>query len=67
MLKDIVHRDIKMENILLSDSNQTNDEYFIKLTDFGLSIVKSGVGIKSLMTDYCGTITYMCKHLLVTL
>ncbi|XP_048524374.1 serine/threonine-protein kinase 33 isoform X1 [Dendroctonus ponderosae] len=61
---DIVHRDVKMENILLADRNQSQDEYFIKLTDFGLSIVKSGVGIKSLMTDYCGTITYMPPEIL---
>lgn len=63
----IVHRDIKMENILLAESpNQSQisnngDDYFIKLTDFGLSIVKAGVGIKSMMTDYCGTVAYMRK------
>lgn len=55
-----------MENILLADSpNQSqisnNDDYFIKLTDFGLSIVKEGVGINSMMTDYCGTVAYMRK------
>lgn len=56
-----------MENILLAESpNQSqisnnDDDYFIKLTDFGLSIVKAGVGIKSMMTDYCGTVAYMRK------
>ncbi|XP_050303246.1 serine/threonine-protein kinase 33-like isoform X2 [Anthonomus grandis grandis] len=62
---DIVHRDVKMENILLADPpTQDKEEYFIKLTDFGLSIVKSGVGVKSLMSDYCGTITYMPPEIL---
>ncbi|XP_076252547.1 serine/threonine-protein kinase 33-like isoform X2 [Rhynchophorus ferrugineus] len=62
---DIVHRDIKMENILIANNpSDPNDEYFIKLTDFGLSIVKEGVGIQSLMRDYCGTIAYMPPEIL---
>lgn len=63
MFLDIVHRDVKMENILLATNpNDQSDEYYIKLTDFGLSIVKTGVGIKSLMSEYCGTILYMRKY-----
>ncbi|XP_030763639.1 serine/threonine-protein kinase 33-like isoform X2 [Sitophilus oryzae] len=62
---DVVHRDIKMENILIADNPKNhNDEYFIKLTDFGLSIVKEGVGIQSLMKDYCGTVLYMPPEIL---
>ncbi|CAH1124499.1 unnamed protein product [Ceutorhynchus assimilis] len=62
---DIVHRDIKMENILLADNPaDASDECFIKLTDFGLSIVKSGVGIQSLMSEYCGTVVYMPPEIL---
>nr|CAI5855224.1 unnamed protein product [Callosobruchus analis] len=35
----IVHRDIKMENILLARNPENpKDEYFIKLSDFGLSV-----------------------------
>ncbi|XP_060532212.1 serine/threonine-protein kinase 33-like isoform X2 [Cylas formicarius] len=57
---DIVHRDVKMDNILIANNpDERNDEYYIKLTDFGLSVVKTGVGIESFMTDYCGTVTYM--------
>lgn len=63
MFLDIVHRDVKMENILLAiNPEDHSDEYYIKLTDFGLSIIKTGVGIKSLMTEYCGTIIYMRKY-----
>ena len=40
----IVHRDLKMENVLLYDDGH------IKLCDFGLAIQP-----KELMTEYCGT------------
>ncbi|CAG9823105.1 unnamed protein product [Phaedon cochleariae] len=62
---DIVHRDIKMENILLADNiDDPSDEYFIKLTDFGLSIIKSGYGIQSMLSDRVGTIIYMSPEIL---
>ena len=32
-----------------------------KVTDFGLSVVKSGVGIENLLMDFCGTPMYMGK------
>ncbi|KAJ8973434.1 hypothetical protein NQ317_016717 [Molorchus minor] len=38
---DIVHRDIKMENILLTNNpDDPADPFFLKLSDFGLSIIK---------------------------
>jgi serine/threonine protein kinase len=57
---DIVHRDLKMENILLGENPEDpSDEYYIKLTDFGLSIVRSGKGVDSMLHDFCGTLCYM--------
>ncbi|KAJ8927150.1 hypothetical protein NQ314_020423 [Rhamnusium bicolor] len=57
---DIVHRDIKMENILLTKNpDDLTDDFFIKLSDFGLSIVKTGPGIESMLKEYCGTVIYM--------
>ncbi|XP_072381078.1 serine/threonine-protein kinase 33-like isoform X2 [Diabrotica undecimpunctata] len=63
---DIVHRDIKMENILFATNPEDpNDEYFIKLSDFGLSVIKVGSGIKGMMTDRVGTILYMSPEILL--
>lgn len=57
----IIHRDVKMQNILVTTnpSNKT-DNYFIKLTDFGLSIVKQGFG-STFLNEVCGTVLYMGK------
>lgn len=63
---DIVHRDIKMDNILLAKNpNDPNDEFYIKLSDFGLSIIKSGAGIRSMLTERCGTVIYMAPEILL--
>ncbi|KAG5883401.1 hypothetical protein JTB14_031290 [Gonioctena quinquepunctata] len=62
---DIVHRDIKMENILLAvNLEDPSDDFFIKLSDFGLSVVKSGTGIQGMLSDRCGTIIYMAPEIL---
>ncbi|XP_071830684.1 serine/threonine-protein kinase 33-like [Apostichopus japonicus] len=62
---DIVHRDIKLENILLS-TNPSNpeDKLNIKLTDFGLSVVKGGVGSDSMIQSMCGTPMYMAPEVI---
>lgn len=60
---DIVHRDIKLENILISrNSDEPNDRMNIKLTDFGLSVVKGGVG--SDIQNMCGTPMYMAPEVI---
>ncbi|XP_008191644.2 serine/threonine-protein kinase 33 isoform X1 [Tribolium castaneum] len=63
---EIVHRDLKLENILLGENPlDPTDEYYIKLTDFGLSsIVKSGKGIESMLHEFCGTIYYMAPEMI---
>ncbi|KAL3266878.1 hypothetical protein HHI36_011029 [Cryptolaemus montrouzieri] len=62
---DIVHRDIKLENILLAKNpKDPADEYYIKLSDFGLSVIKTGTGIESMLHDCCGTALYMAPEML---
>ncbi|KAK3602891.1 hypothetical protein CHS0354_018755 [Potamilus streckersoni] len=61
---DIVHRDLKLENILLSQNpNDPEDKLHIKVTDFGLSVVK-GVGYENMMQDFCGTPNYMSPEII---
>ncbi|KAJ3657948.1 hypothetical protein Zmor_009723 [Zophobas morio] len=62
---DIVHRDLKMENLLVGENpNDPTDEYYIKLTDFGLSIHKFGKGFETSLHDYCGTLHYMAPEII---
>eukprot|EP01135_Chromosphaera_perkinsii_P005831 Nk52_evm20s367 gene=Nk52_evmTU20s367 len=58
--KDIVHRDLKLENILLSTSDP-KDPLNIKVTDFGLSEIK---GKDSMMQTMCGTPIYMAPEVI---
>ncbi|CAD8166170.1 unnamed protein product [Paramecium octaurelia] len=51
---NIVHRDIKLENILLKDNNE------IKLIDFGFSVL---VNRDSKLGVFCGTPSYMAPEL----
>ncbi|KAL8594155.1 hypothetical protein ACOMHN_018095 [Nucella lapillus] len=61
----IVHRDIKLENILMAQNPEDeNDKLHIKVTDFGLSVVKGGVTPDSMMQDFCGTPIYMAPEIL---
>lgn len=60
---DIVHRDLKLENILLRQP-VGNELLNIKLTDFGLSFVRGGVGSDSMMQSVCGTPIYMAPEVI---
>lgn len=60
---DIVHRDLKLSNILLSDNPiDDKDHLFIKVTDFGLSVIKGGVGHENMLNSFCGTLIYMAPE-----
>ncbi|XP_071791570.1 serine/threonine-protein kinase 33-like [Asterias amurensis] len=62
---DIVHRDIKLDNILLSsDPEHADDHLNIKLSDFGLSILKGRAGSDSMMQTMCGTPMYMAPEVI---
>lgn len=66
--KDIVHRDLKLENILvkssfLDDNNEMNLN--IKVTDFGLATArKHGPRSEGMMQTTCGTPIYMAPEVI---
>ncbi|XP_048466449.1 serine/threonine-protein kinase 33-like [Rhincodon typus] len=66
---DIIHRDLKLENILVKSNNNADDEELklnIKVTDFGLSVLKDGAGVgsESMLQDTCGTPLYMAPEII---
>ncbi|RVE74496.1 hypothetical protein OJAV_G00022620 [Oryzias javanicus] len=64
-MRNIVHRDLKLENILLKNPiNEDNSEMDVKVADFGLSIKKKGMGIDRMMSGTCGTLIYMAPEVL---
>ncbi|XP_050019275.1 serine/threonine-protein kinase 33 [Alexandromys fortis] len=65
--KDIVHRDLKLENIMvkssfLDDNNEMNLN--IKVTDFGLAVRKHGSRSEGMMQTTCGTPIYMAPEVI---
>ncbi|CAI9738530.1 serine serine/threonine-protein kinase 33-like [Octopus vulgaris] len=60
----VVHRDLKLSNILLTIEPKIEDKaYFIKVTDFGLSVVKEGVRPENMLNSFCGTLNYMAPEI----
>ena len=57
-----MHRDLKLENILLKEFDPEQEIYYIKVTDFGLSSQRATAGTESMFEDYCGTPLYMGKN-----
>ncbi|XP_054892404.1 serine/threonine-protein kinase 33 isoform X2 [Poeciliopsis prolifica] len=62
--RDIVHRDLKLENILVKNSPDEKDCFDIKVADFGLSVKADGVGIRKVLTEACGTLLYMAPEMM---
>ncbi|XP_031243664.1 serine/threonine-protein kinase 33 isoform X1 [Mastomys coucha] len=65
--KDIVHRDLKLENIMvkssfIDDNNEVNLN--IKVTDFGLAVQKHGSRSEGMMQTTCGTPIYMAPEVI---
>lgn len=63
---NIVHRDLKLENILLSDAKLDDAQMNIKITDFGLSYIRGDVG-NDMMQQVCGTPMYMAPEVITNL
>uniref|UniRef100_A0A8D0HDK9 Serine/threonine kinase 33 n=1 Tax=Sphenodon punctatus TaxID=8508 RepID=A0A8D0HDK9_SPHPU len=64
--KDIVHRDLKLENILVKSSDIDEEKEMklnIKVTDFGLAVQKMGRS-ESLFQSTCGTPIYMAPEVI---
>ncbi|CAF0710394.1 unnamed protein product [Brachionus calyciflorus] len=61
---DIVHRDLKLENILIKEFDTDSDNFLVKITDFGLSSQRDSVGTESMFDDYCGTPLYMAPEII---
>ncbi|XP_068116865.1 serine/threonine-protein kinase 33 [Hyperolius riggenbachi] len=64
---DIVHRDLKLENILVKSNESGEDEEMmvnIKVTDFGLAVQKGGVGGENMLQATCGTPIYMAPEII---
>eukprot|EP00794_Sanderia_malayensis_P012963 gene12963-14296_t len=64
---NIVHRDLKLENILLGDPVEEEGPINIKITDFGLSYIRDGVGSDYMMQQVCGTPMYMAPEVITNL
>ncbi|XP_055019790.1 serine/threonine-protein kinase 33 [Boleophthalmus pectinirostris] len=64
--RDIAHRDLKLENILLKNPVDDDSPIIIKVADFGLALQSdsSGAGFGTLMTQVCGTHTYMAPEVM---
>ena len=56
--KNIVHRDIKLENILIDLNNN------IKICDFGISLILKS--LSDILYDQCGTPMYMAPEILLS-
>jgi len=55
----IIHRDIKLENIMMTDKG---DEANVKIADFGLAKI---IGPSELCNERCGTLAYAAPELLL--
>ncbi|CAD5111100.1 DgyrCDS445 [Dimorphilus gyrociliatus] len=62
---DIMHRDLKLENVLTAaNPDDPQDQLYVKVTDFGLSVKKEGVGQENMKMDKCGTPNYMAPEII---
>jgi serine/threonine protein kinase len=62
--QDIVHRDLKLENILLKEYDEEENLFCIRITDFGLSTQRETSGTDSMFDDFCGTPMYMAPEII---
>ncbi|XP_059173789.1 serine/threonine-protein kinase 33-like isoform X2 [Physella acuta] len=59
----ILHRDLKLENILLADDPSESNRIHIKVSDFGLSTQQTSSTFENMQEQYCGTPSYMAPEM----
>jgi len=61
--KSIIHRDLKLENILVKYTNKQKNEFTLKLTDYGIGKFIDGINDSSSVK--CGTFDYIAPEILL--
>ena len=63
--KNIVHRDLKLENIMITGAKTGNiNDLRVKLIDFGMSKHTKHGNKKIDLNTYCGTIHFMAPEVI---
>ena len=60
--KNIAHRDLKLQNILVNYKNKEKTEYIYKITDYGIS--KELLSLSKRFTSKVGTVNFMAPEVL---
>ena len=61
--QNVVHRDVKSDNLILLNETDDNDQIQVKLADFGLAVmIKPGSGG---VTGHAGTPEYMAPEVVL--
>ena len=61
---NIIHRDLKLENILVKFIDKEHKKFEVKLTDYGCSKSLNSLSSINILHSYVGTIIYMAPELL---
>jgi serine/threonine protein kinase len=59
--RNIIHRDLKLDNILMTDGQEDSGGIVVKIADFGLSCF---IEADTLMHERCGTPCYVAPEIL---
>ena len=59
--KNIAHRDIKLENVLINQISE--GQYDVKIADFGLAAILNDTADR-MLTEKCGTQCYVAPEIL---
>ena len=60
----IIHRDLKLENILIKYNDNEHKNFTLKLTDYGCSKKMDSLSRNNCNTNFVGTINYMSPEIL---